>query len=144
MNIDEIREIILLLDQSSISELELQKGDCWLSLRKGNSGAGTLVNKHKRQANVLPDGQELETGSEKAIEVLSPMVGTFYSSASPDSEPYVKIGDHVEAGQTLCILEAMKLFNEIKSDFEGTIVDISAENAEPVEFAQTLFVIEKD
>ena len=64
-----------------------------------------------------------------------------YSAPSPDAEPYVKLGDKVEAGQTLCIIEAMKLFNEIKSEFAGTIVDIRAENAEPVEYGQTLFII---
>ncbi len=146
MNIDEIRELILLLDQTSIADLELQKDDCRLSLHKANSGTPAPVNTSKGKVGGTPalEEKEAEISSETAIEVLSPMVGTFYSSASPDSEPYVKIGDHVEAGQTLCILEAMKLFNEIKSDFAGAIVDILAENAEPVEFGQTLFIIEKD
>jgi len=144
MNIDEIRELILLLDQTSISDLEVQKDDYRLCLRKANSGpSAPISNKTKIGGTPAPAEKEPDI-NEAAIEILSPMVGTFYSSASPDSEPYVKIGDHVEAGQTLCILEAMKLFNEIKSDFAGTIVDILTENAQPVEFGQTLFLIEKD
>ncbi len=146
MNIDEIRELILLLDQTSISDLELEKEGYRISLRKANSEIPAPVNNSKGKVGGTKalDEKEAKITSETAIEVLSPMVGTFYSAASPDSEPYIKIGDHVEAGQTLCILEAMKLFNEIKSDFAGTIVDILAENAEPIEFGQTLFIIEKD
>ncbi len=145
MNIDEIRELILLLDQTSISDLEVQKDDYRLSLRKGSSGTSNPVsNSNAKVGTPAVVENDAEIIRDEAIEVLSPMVGTFYSSASPDSEPYVKIGDHVDAGQTLCILEAMKLFNEIKSDFAGTIVDILAENAQPVEFGQTIFLIEKD
>jgi len=87
-------------------------------------------------------GQSSE--GEDIAEILSPMVGTFYAAPSPDSEPYVKAGDHVEPGQTLCILEAMKLMNEIKTEFAGTIIDIVVENGQAVEYGQTLFLIAKD
>lgn len=141
MNIDEIKELILFLDKSSISDLEIEQKDFRLCLRKGASAAAVeRAGKGSRENSAMSE-QEAEPGSDHAVEVLSPMVGTFYSAPSPDAEPYVKVGDTVEAGQTLCIIEAMKLFNEIKSDFAGTVVDILAENAEPVEYGQTLFII---
>ena len=76
--------------------------------------------------------------------VKAPMVGTFYRSAGPDKDPFVKVGDRVQKGQTLCIIEAMKLFNEIEAEFSGTVVDILVENAVPVEFDQPLFVVAQD
>ena len=145
MNIDEIRELMLLLDQSNIADLELQKNDFRIHLRKhtatdtppaSNPFPGAPKVKPAETAEVILD--------ENITEVLAPMVGTFYAAPSPDSAPFVKIGDHVEPGQTLCILEAMKLMNEIKTDFAGTIVDILAENTQPVEYGQTLFLIQKD
>ncbi|MEM6289244.1 MAG: acetyl-CoA carboxylase biotin carboxyl carrier protein, partial [Bacteroidota bacterium] len=75
--------------------------------------------------------------------VLAPIVGTFYAAPAPDADPYVKVGDRVEVGQTLCIIEAMKLMNEIQAEQGGTIRQILVQNAEPVEFDQPLFVIEK-
>lgn len=78
----------------------------------------------------------------KGTPVKAPIVGTFYSASSPDAPPYVKVGDHVTAGQVLCIIEAMKLMNEIEAETSGVIREISVQNAEPVEFGQTLFIIE--
>lgn len=75
----------------------------------------------------------------KLVEVASPMVGTFYRAPSPDADPYVDIGDHVKVGQTLCILEAMKLMNELEAEVSGVIKEIAVENAEPVEYGQVLF-----
>ncbi|MGD2215655.1 MAG: acetyl-CoA carboxylase biotin carboxyl carrier protein [Gemmatimonadales bacterium] len=77
-------------------------------------------------------------------EVTSPMVGTFYRAPAPDADPYVEIGDHVKVGQTLCILEAMKLMNELEAEVGGTIVEIAVENAEPVEYGQVLFRVKPD
>jgi acetyl-CoA carboxylase biotin carboxyl carrier protein len=77
-------------------------------------------------------------------EVTSPMVGTFYRAPAPDADPYVEVGDHVKVGQTLCILEAMKLMNELEAEVGGTIVEIAVENAEPVEYSQVLFRIKPD
>ncbi len=144
MNIDEIKELIFLLDKSSISELEIQKNDFRLGLRKGSCATASTVDRVSPKScgeNSTRVEQEAESGSDNGVEVLSPMVGTFYSRPSPDAEPYVQVGDKVEAGQTLCIIEAMKLFNEIKSDFAGTILDIQVQNAEPVEYGQNLFII---
>ncbi|MGB4971791.1 MAG: acetyl-CoA carboxylase biotin carboxyl carrier protein [Cyclobacteriaceae bacterium] len=78
------------------------------------------------------------------IEIKSPMIGTFYRSANPDTPPLVSVGDKITKGQTVCIIEAMKLFNEIESEVSGTIVKVLAENATPVEYEQTLFMVEPD
>ncbi|MDD3888513.1 MAG: acetyl-CoA carboxylase biotin carboxyl carrier protein [Syntrophomonadaceae bacterium] len=148
MNLDEIRELILLLDQTNISDLEVQKNDYRLSLRKGTGEPGCKevqiptkdkIAKVPKTAEPAP-----QANNDNIAEVIAPMVGTFYASASPDSPPYVKVGEHVDQGQTLCILEAMKLMNEIKSESAGTIVDILVDNTEAVEFGQALFLIEKD
>ncbi|MCK6617685.1 MAG: acetyl-CoA carboxylase biotin carboxyl carrier protein [Cyclobacteriaceae bacterium] len=80
----------------------------------------------------------------KTVEIKSPMIGTFYRSANPDSPPFVSVGDKVTQGQTVCIIEAMKLFNEIESEVSGTIVKVLVENATPVEYDQVLFVVEPD
>ncbi|HZK44509.1 MAG TPA: acetyl-CoA carboxylase biotin carboxyl carrier protein [Syntrophomonadaceae bacterium] len=146
MNIEEIRELIMLLNESNIGEMEIQKNDFRISLRKnpseaGNSKGNSFSSLPERNDEIYED--ELED-NENIIKVESPMVGTFYASPSPDSSPYVQIGDHVEAGQTLCIVEAMKLMNEIKAEMPGTIVDQLVDNTESVEYGQVIFLIEKD
>ena len=78
------------------------------------------------------------------MEIKSPMIGTFYRSSNPDSPPFVSVGDKVSKGQTVCIIEAMKLFNEIESEVSGTIVKVMNENATPVEYDQVLYVVEPD
>lgn len=80
----------------------------------------------------------------KTVEIKSPMIGTFYRSSSPDTPPFVSVGDKISKGQTVCIIEAMKLFNEIESEVSGTVVKVMAENATPVEYDQVLFVVEPD
>jgi len=148
MNIDEIRELILLLDQTSVTDLEVQKDDYRLSLKKSGAANTTPAVSGDTASTAASRPAEDTAGelpmSDNVTEILSPMVGTFYASPSPDSEPFVSEGEHVEAGKTLCILEAMKLFNEIKSDFSGTVVKVLVENGEPVEYGQILFLIEKD
>jgi oxaloacetate decarboxylase alpha subunit len=141
MNIDEIRELILLLDQTSVSELELQKDDYRLALRKNRTSSDGVANipepvNNSREKSVPADADNL-------VEVTAPMVGTFYAAPSPDAPPYVQIGDRVEAGQTLCIVEAMKLMNEIKAEASGVIIDIMVDNAQPVEYGQVMILIEK-
>lgn len=143
MNLDELRELILLLDQTSISDLEVQKDNFKISLRKNptsenQAGPAPAVNRPAKS-------EEIEkAANDKIVEVLSPMVGTFYAAPSPDAPPFAKEGDRVKKGQTLCIVEAMKLMNEIKAECDGTIVEIAVENADPIEYDQVLFIIEKD
>ncbi|MEA4923957.1 MAG: acetyl-CoA carboxylase biotin carboxyl carrier protein [Syntrophomonadaceae bacterium] len=147
MNLEEIRELIMLLDRSTISELELQKDDFRINLRKAVKSSSEP--KSVPAAGTAADLPVLEKAEpaltdENIVSVNAPMVGTFYSASSPDAEPFAKIGDHVSKGQTLCIVEAMKLMNEIKSEYDGTIVDIAVENAEAVEYDQVMFLINKD
>lgn len=144
MNLDEIRELMLLLDQTGIAELDLQKDDCRLILRKAISAADKVpANYTGVSVQTDKETQDL-TDNSKLDEITAPMVGTFYAAPSPDAPPYVQVGDYVEAGQTLCIVEAMKLMNEIKAEFAGTIVEILVDNAEPVEYGQAMFLIERD
>lgn len=84
------------------------------------------------------------TDGRKTVEIKSPMIGTFYRSSNPDSPPFISVGDKVTKGQTVCIIEAMKLFNEIESEVAGTVVKVMVENASPVEYDQVLFVVEPD
>ncbi|MDD3268449.1 MAG: acetyl-CoA carboxylase biotin carboxyl carrier protein [Syntrophomonadaceae bacterium] len=146
MNIDEIRELILLIDQSGIAELEIQKDDYRLSLRKAGGSPKEASNNAAPAAVPATKGPDEPAGqsNDNIAEILSPMVGTFYAAPSPDSAPYVQAGDRVAPGQTLCILEAMKLMNEIKTEFAGTIVEVLVGNGQAVEYGQPLFLIAKD
>jgi oxaloacetate decarboxylase alpha subunit len=140
MNVDEIRELMLLLDQTGINEMDLQKDEYRLILRKRSDGKS----EEATETVVVPKKAPVAEVKEDLLEVTSPMVGTFYSAPSPDESPYVELGDHVEKGQTLCIIEAMKLMNEIKAEHAGRIAEICVENTQPVEFGSVLFRIEKD
>ncbi|MDD3364467.1 MAG: acetyl-CoA carboxylase biotin carboxyl carrier protein [Syntrophomonas sp.] len=147
MNLDEIRELILLLDQTSIAELEVQKDDYKIILRKSlayNDNQVSHVSTPLSTSKLIPQEVADEAQNDRIVAVHAPMVGTFYNASSPDAKPFVQIGDHVSQGQTLCILEAMKLMNEIKAEFDGTIVDTAVGNSEAIEYDQVLFLIEKD
>lgn len=147
MNLDELRELILLLDQTTIAELELQKDDFRISLRKSpvyNDNPVSHGSTQVRAPKLIPPEVVDEADNDRIVAVHAPMVGTFYNASSPDAKPFVQIGDHVSKGQILCIVEAMKLMNEIKAEFDGTIVDTAVENAEAIEYDQVLFRIEKD
>ncbi|MGI6487230.1 MAG: acetyl-CoA carboxylase biotin carboxyl carrier protein [Syntrophomonadaceae bacterium] len=149
VNIDEVRELILLFDETNLTEMEIQNQDFKLNLRKSsgarNSNQGSPLaadwSAGLEEESLPQDTPELH---EDAMAVVSPMVGTFYRAPAPDAPPFVEVGDLVEAGQTLCIVEAMKLMNEIKSDIKGIIVEIMVENAQPVEYGQTMFLIAKE
>lgn len=145
MNID-LKEIITVFSDSNVSELKLELENLKLYLAKSMQ-----VSSPPLQASPAPVEQEVgEQGSAIEVqqrekygpnvhEVCSPMVGTFYRAPSPDSEPFVTEGSMVEKGQTLCIIEAMKLMNELESEYNGRIVKILVENGQPVEFGQPLF-----
>lgn len=150
MKIEELKELIETLSQSEVSELFLEKDGVKVVLRKGGAANRLLT---EERAETKPQ-IESEKTAEKAVgggeescpdgwkEITSPMVGTFYRSPSPDASPFVEEGDLVEQGQTLCILEAMKLFNELVAEEKGIIRKICVEDAQPVEYGQTLFLIE--
>jgi len=148
IDFDEVRKVIALLEEKNLSVFELEtKGFKIKIVRNVAPFAPVTVLQPPAPAPSAAGeasspapapGPELD----KALQVLtSPMVGTFYRAPDPTAPPFVDIGDAVKKGQTLCIVEAMKLMNEIESDVDGTIVEIFAENAKPVEFGQKLFAI---
>lgn len=154
MNLDDVRELIKLVNETGISEVKLESDGIKLAIKKGlglEAGPGSSV--PAKQTLATPSGQ-IETGPGMPeqtetkdrfalIPVTSPMVGTFYRSPSPDASPYVSTGEYIKKGQTLCIIEAMKLMNKIDSEVEGEIVEITVENGSPVEYGQTLFLIKQ-
>ena len=145
MYIKEIKDMINLMNDNGLSELEIEKDGLRIKLKKGSSGVyEKTVESSPAQTT---HGEKAASQAEKVekrntIEITAPMVGTFYRSPSPEAPSYVNVGDKIEPGQVICIIEAMKLMNEIKSEVKGKVVDIQADNAEPVEFAQVLFVVE--
>lgn len=148
-----LQELVAMLEKSQLTELEIDTGTTrvWLSKNQPVLSAGVNSN---LIANTVPSNfpsiptpqtppePKPVVTSSNVVEVRSPMVGTFYASPSPDAEPYVKVGDFVKEGQILCIIEAMKLMNEIESEVTGRVVEICVKNAQPVEFNALLFRIE--
>ncbi len=150
MNIKEIKEMINLMNENSLAELEVEKDDMRIRLKKTVSGAPGFEPPLVYPAGGAPaagakaqSAQEIEEKNViKTVEIKSPMVGTFYRAPNPEAPSYVEIGQVIEPGQLICIIEAMKLMNEIKSEIKGKILEILVDNAEPVEFGQSLFLID--
>lgn len=154
MRKEEIEELIRLVESSQINELEICEGRKKIRISKGGSasvGAFLPVPAPAPSASV-PEYDEADSGSESRRgeeklasnlkQIKSPMVGTFYRAPAPGSEPFTEIGQAVTVGQTVCIVEAMKLMNEIGSDFNGVIRRVLTENGQPVEYGQPLFLVE--
>ncbi len=156
MNLKDIKELIDILKDTDVSEIELEKAGTKIRIRMSAQGAAQFVEQvsvpERRLATPVeaaapsPPRKEAEAAAEaeakNVVVVNSPIVGTFYRSPSPDSPSYVEVGDVVKKGQVLCIIEAMKLMNEIEAEVGGKIVNILAENAQPVEYGEPLFHIE--
>ncbi|MGA9468788.1 MAG: acetyl-CoA carboxylase biotin carboxyl carrier protein [Exiguobacterium marinum] len=146
MQIDQIKELIQLLDQSSVHEMELETSDFKLSLKKETQQTGS-VPVMQTQAIASPAPQVEENIEQLAPEkasyrtITSPMVGTFYSRPAPDKEAFVNVGERVESGQVVCILEAMKLFNDVEAEISGEIVEVLVTDGDLVEFGQPLFSV---
>ncbi len=151
MNIKELQEMINLMNENGLSELEVEKQGLKIRLKKGfGDSIESIVERITPTAPSLKAGHMApfeQAGAppagKKAVEVKSPMVGTFYKAPAPDAPPFVKVGDNIEVGQVVCIIEAMKLMNEIKSEVKGKVAAVLVENADPVEFGQTLFLVEQ-
>lgn len=150
MDINLLKKLIKLVEQSDITEFSVQEGDLKVKISKNSKGSA-LVNVQPPTliSPTVSQKPEIETSIVPSVEVKSnlheiksPIVGTFYRAPAPDADPYVKVGDVVSAGTVLCIVEAMKLMNEIESDVSGKIVKILVDNATPVEYNQPLFLIE--
>ena len=160
MDIRKVKKLIEMLEESNLNEIEIKEGEEAVKLVKSNpipgnfiSSAPAIISEPTQQSPIaVPSApssevtvtQEISQTSdvlESGNKMNSPMVGTFYSAPNPESEPFVKVGDQINEGDVLCIIEAMKMMNEVKSEFSGTVKQILVDNAEPVEFDQTLFVI---
>jgi acetyl-CoA carboxylase biotin carboxyl carrier protein len=159
---EQIIELIKLVNKTDIGELKIEDGDFSVLIRRKDYARKQVIQQASANpiANVATQTesvQEALTASKTAqaesnrnqdadhnqyFTMKSPMIGTFYRASSPDKEPFIKVGDHVEKGQVLCIIEAMKLFNEIESEITGTVIKVLAENASPVEYDQPLFLID--
>jgi len=150
MNIKELKELIDLLKDTEVTELEIEKAGVKVRIKKYRSVQSSISERTDGSATALvekvaiPEEPELkEKPADKGIiTIKSPIVGTFFRSSSPDAVPYVEVGDVVKKGQVLCIIEAMKLMNEIESELDGKVVEILLENAQPVEYGEPLFRIE--
>ncbi len=167
MELKDIRQLIKIVEKADIGELEIVEDGNKLRISKNGRSTSENIIYSAPQAHTLsnasgpipqnqvplptvlvPSKSDADTSAEDGsvgdyLEVKSPMVGTFYRSPSPDADAYVEVGQTVNVGQTTCIIEAMKLMNEIESEFSGKIAKIMVENAQPVEYNQTLFLIEK-
>jgi acetyl-CoA carboxylase biotin carboxyl carrier protein len=153
MDIRKIKKLIELLEESGIAEIEIKEGEEAVRISRMPTGAGAhhiptysmpMVAAPAAPAQVAAAPPEAPAARARPSEhvVTAPMVGTFYSAPTPGAKPFVEIGDEVKVGQTLCIIEAMKMMNQIESDKSGRITSIMAQNGDPVEFGQPLFVVE--
>ena len=153
MKAKEIQELIDFISNTGLAEVKIETDEFKLSIKKFPDTTVVKSDNHPVQhhapnpvaappiaATAVPAAIKEETNN--YIEIKSPMIGTFYRTSNPDSDPFVGIGDSVVAGQTVCIIEAMKLFNEIESEISGKIVKVLVENATPVEYDQPLFLVD--
>ena len=152
MDLRKIKKLMELLEESGIAEIEVKEGEESIKLSR-NIGSSVAPVQQMIQQPMMPQQQAPQATSQVQDKsddssnqnrntVNSPMVGTFYASASPESKPFVTVGQSVKKGDTLCILEAMKMMNQVQAESNGKILEILVDNAEPVEFDQPLFVIE--
>ncbi|MEO6682348.1 MAG: acetyl-CoA carboxylase biotin carboxyl carrier protein [Ginsengibacter sp.] len=159
MDIKQIQELVKLINKSNIGELSIEKDDFKITIKQKKDAAAIVAPSpaYFQQAlpapaapsahHVAPAAEKIEAAAaapkeDNYIVVKSPMIGTFYRQAGPDKPLFVNVGDQIEVGKVLCIIEAMKLFNEIESEVSGKIVKILVEDASPVEFDQPLFMVD--
>ncbi len=162
MNLNDVKRLIRLVESSNIDELEIHEDKLQIRVTKNRPAQPVMVPAAAPAPQILqavpagaqpprmdasPHGAKVEPApapaADNLVEIRSPMVGTFYRSPSPDAGPYVREGDSIQPGKVLCIIEAMKLMNEIEAEITGRIVKILTDNAHPVEYNQPLFLVEK-
>jgi len=150
MDLRKVKKLIELLEESGLSEIEITEGEDKVRITKGGKPSPQVKAIETRQESVtLSTSEPLDTHAQTKSnndfhEIKAPMIGTFYQSPDPDSEAFVKVGDPVSEGDTLCIIEAMKMMNKIESDISGTIERVLIQNGDPVEFDQVLFLVSKN
>ncbi|SCG84184.1 acetyl-CoA carboxylase, biotin carboxyl carrier protein [Proteiniborus sp. DW1] len=162
MDIKDIKDLIVAIDKTNIEKVEIEKSDIRIMITKGEGRVSKKISKDNKDMASIEKNSDLENSMElksdssdnkengksfnqddSIYNVKSPIVGTFYSSPSPESEPFVKVGDKVEQGQTLCIIEAMKIMNEIECETSGEIIEILVNNEDIVEYGQPLIRIRR-
>ncbi len=141
MEFEDLKEIIELLKETDITELQLEKDGTKVKIKRERILSPVEVPVQKFGSLYEKSTSEIEEEA-RLITVTSPIVGTFYQAPSPESPPFVEVGSRVKKGQVVCIIEAMKLMNEIESEFDGVIVKILVENGQPVEYGEPLFLLE--
>jgi len=155
MDIRKVKKLIELLDESGIAEIEITEGEESVRISRYAQGAAPVIAPAPAVIAQAPAGSPAPSTvphpaaaapsepEEEGFAVTAPMVGTYYSAASPGSAAFVQVGDRVSAGDTLCIIEAMKMMNQIEADVSGVIKSIRVQNGDPVEYGQILFVIDQ-
>ena len=150
MDIRKVKKLIEMLEESSLSEIEIREGEEAIRISRGTSGGTQVVHMAPAPVHAAPHAAPAASATAAPAPaalpaghaVISPMVGTFYRAASPEAKSFVDVGSQVNVGDTLCIIEAMKMMNEIESDKAGVIKAILKENGQPVEYGESLFIIE--
>lgn len=146
MNLKELKEMINLMNENNLVEIEIEREGLRIRIKKGISGIPQITEERligpSQIAPAAAPTKEAEAPTIKRVEIKAPMVGTFYRAPSPEAPPFIEVGDEIELGQLICIIEAMKLMNEIKAEVKGKVAEILVENAQPVEYGQVLFLIE--
>ncbi|MDG1948269.1 MAG: acetyl-CoA carboxylase biotin carboxyl carrier protein [SAR86 cluster bacterium] len=146
MDIRKIKKLIEMLQESDLTEIEVGQGDESVRITRGGASqfvaATPISNQTIADVQVAPQQQAHQAETVTGHAVKSPIVGTFYRRPGPDKDPFIKVGDSVEVGDVLCIVEAMKMMNEIKSEYSGKITAINAEDGDPIEFDQHIITIE--
>ncbi len=146
MDLEDIKKLIALLNEEALTEIEVEDSESRIRLARapaqfvGEAHALPPAVNAVGQASDAPLPAPLE--ADRRRQITSPIVGTFYKAASPDAEPYIKLGDTVKKGQVICVIEAMKLMNEIESDVDGKVAELCVDDGAAVEFGETLFFIE--
>ena len=144
MDIRKIKKLIEMLQDSDLKEIEVSQGDESVRISRDNKSQAyvepVIQKQVAHEANVALE-KEVQQEEIKGNQITSPIVGTFYRKPSPDKDPFIKVGDVVQEGDVLCIIEAMKMMNEIKSDFSGKVVSINVEDGQPVEYGQHIITI---
>ena len=145
MDIRKIKKLIEMLQASDLREIEVKEGEESVRIARGGISSPTdeyvISNQATQAIKTTTEEIHIDDSNASGNHIKSPIVGTFYRKPAPDKPPFVEVGDHVEKGQVVCIVEAMKMMNEIKSDFSGTIKSINVEDGTPVEFDQNLITV---
>ena len=144
MDIRKIKKLIEMLQESDLKEIEVSQGDESVKIvrdHSAQSNGNNIIQQPEVFSAETEIQQKIETSKTEGNVISSPIVGTFYRKPSPDKDPFIRVGDTVQKGDVLCIIEAMKMMNEIKSDFSGKVISIDLEDGQPVEFGQSIITI---